>query len=222
MNHIGYFRICALLLVLFTVSACSTTNPYTGERQTSKAAIGAGIGAAGGAVAGAVIGGGDWRKRALLGAGIGAVAGGSVGYYMDVQEAKLRERLQGTGVSVTRQGDQIILNMPSNITFDVDSAAIKPQFFDVLNSVVLVLDEYEKTYVDILGHTDSTGSEAYNQALSERRAESVSAYLKAQGTLPARILTKGFGESRPVATNNTVEGRSLNRRVEIVLTPVTQ
>jgi outer membrane protein OmpA-like peptidoglycan-associated protein len=222
MIHTWNFRICALALVLLvSATACTTTNPYTGEKQVSKAAIGTGIGAAGGAIAGAVIGGGDWRKRALLGAGIGAVAGGSIGYYMDVQEAKLRQRLQGTGVSVTRQGDQIILNMPSNITFDVDSAAIKPQFFEVLNSVTLVLNEYKKTYVDVLGHTDSTGSEAYNQQLSERRAESVASYLKSQGVLPARLLTRGFGETQPIASNATPAGRAQNRRVEIVLSPVT-
>ncbi|MFP4070454.1 MAG: OmpA family protein [Desulfovibrionales bacterium] len=222
MHHISVrFAVLALCLSIF-IAGCSTTNPYTGERQTSRAAIGTGIGAAGGAIAGAVIGGGDWRKRALLGAGIGALAGGSVGYYMDVQEAKLREQLQGTGVSVTRNGDQIMLNMPGNVTFETDSAAINPQFFDVLNSVALVIDEYKKTYVDILGHTDSTGSDAYNQQLSQRRAESVAAYLRSQGVLPERILTRGFGESKPIASNETAAGRAQNRRVEILLSPITE
>jgi outer membrane protein OmpA-like peptidoglycan-associated protein len=214
--------LCAVLSLAIFATACSTTNPYTGERQTSKGAIGAGIGAAGGAIAGGLIGGGDWRKRALLGAGIGAVAGGSVGYYMDVQEAKLRDQLQGTGVSVTRQGDSIMLNMPGNVTFDTNSAAIRPQFFEVLNSVVLVVNEYKKTYVDVLGHTDSTGGDAYNMQLSQQRAESVATYLRSQGVLSERILSRGFGKSMPIASNDTVEGRALNRRVEIKLTPLTE
>jgi outer membrane protein OmpA-like peptidoglycan-associated protein len=213
--------LCLALSLSLLTAACSTTNPYTGERQTSKAAIGAGIGAAGGAVAGGLIGGGDWRKRALLGAGIGAVAGGSVGYYMDVQEAKLRDQLQGTGVSVTRQGDSILLNMPGNVTFDVNSAAIRPEFFEVLNSVALVINEYNQTYVDVLGHTDSTGSDAYNMQLSQQRAESVAAYLRAQGIMHERLLIQGFGKTRPIAPNDTAEGRALNRRVEIRLSPLT-
>jgi outer membrane protein OmpA-like peptidoglycan-associated protein len=213
--------LCIALCLSLSAAACSTTNPYTGERQTSKAAIGAGIGAAGGAIAGGLIGGGDWRKRALLGAGVGAVAGGSVGYYMDVQEAKLRDKLQGTGVSVTRQGDSIMLNMPGNVTFDTNSAAIRPQFFEVLNSVVLVINEYKQTYVDVLGHTDSTGSDAYNMQLSQQRAESVASYFRSQGVLADRILTRGFGKTMPIATNDTAEGRALNRRVEIKLTPIT-
>ena len=204
-----------LCLVLF---ACQTTNPYTGEKQVSKTTIGGGIGAVGGAVVGAIAGG---RKGALIGAGIGAIAGVAVGSYMDQEEAKLREQLRGTGVSVTRAGDTIVLNMPGKVTFDTGSGNLSADFYSVLNSVGLVLNEYEQTYVDVIGHTDSTGSQEYNQKLSERRAESVGRYLEARDVLPGRIVTRGMGENQPIAPNDTSEGRSLNRRVEIKLTPVT-
>jgi outer membrane protein OmpA-like peptidoglycan-associated protein len=205
------------------LSGCETVNPYTGETQTSKAAKGAGIGAATGAVVGLITGhdAKQRRERALIGAGIGALAGGSVGYYMDVQEAKLRQQLQGTGVSVTRMGDNITLNMPGNVTFRTDSADLNADFFKVLDSVGLVLKEYEKTIVEVAGHTDSTGTNEYNQALSERRAQTVARYLAGKGVMEQRMITIGAGESRPVATNDTVEGRALNRRVELTLAPIT-
>jgi len=211
------------LISSFALSACTTINPYTNETQTSKATIGAGVGALAGAVIGLISGDDsrERRKRALIGAGLGALAGGSVGYYMDVQEAKLRQKLVGTGVSVTRQGNNIILNMPSNITFGVDSASISGDFFQVLNSVNLVLKEYDKTLVEIMGHTDSTGSRAHNQGLSERRAASVSQYFASRDIQPLRLATYGHGEDYPVASNNTEQGRSQNRRVEIVLVPIT-
>ncbi len=217
-------RHAAMVLVSsFALSACTTINPYTNETQTSKATIGAGVGALAGAVIGLISGDDsrERRKRALIGAGLGALAGGSVGYYMDVQEAKLRQKLAGTGVSVTRQGNNIILNMPSNITFGVDSASISGDFFQVLNSVNLVLKEYDKTLVEIMGHTDSTGSRAHNQELSERRAASVSQYFASRDIKPLRLATYGHGEDYPVASNNTEQGRSQNRRVEIVLVPIT-
>ncbi|EGJ52078.1 OmpA family protein [Desulfocurvibacter africanus] len=203
-------------------AAGCTTDPYTGERQVSRTAIGAGAGAAAGAAGGAIFGGGDRGKRVLIGAGIGALAGGAVGGYMDYQESKLRQRLQGTGVSVTRQGDMIILNMPGNVTFDTGSAGIKPQFFEVLNSVAIVLKEYEKTYVDVLGHTDSTGSMNLNMRLSQDRAQSVAQYLISQGVQQERFLVRGMGPNQPIADNSTAAGRSQNRRVEIKLTPITQ
>jgi outer membrane protein OmpA-like peptidoglycan-associated protein len=207
---------------LTTMSAC-TTNPYTGERQASKAAIGAGIGAAAGAAVGALSGGHskERRKKALIGAGVGALAGGGVGYYMDVQEAKLREQLQGTGVGVTRVGDEIILNMPGNVTFASNSADVKSEFFDVLTSVSLVLKEYEKTVIEVAGHTDNRGSDAYNQSLSERRAVSVGQYLGSQGIQQMRLITVGYGESRPIADNASSAGRQQNRRVELTLAPIT-
>lgn len=209
----------ALLLASLLMYGCSTVDPYTGEQKTSSAAKGTGIGALGGAVAGVLIG--DNRKSAMIGAGIGALAGGGVGYYMDTQEAKLRQELQATGVSVTRQGNSIILNMPGNITFKTDSSDISANFYPVLDSVAKVINEYEKTYVDVYGFTDSTGAESYNLQLSQRRADSVAGYLKTRQVLPNRILTQGMGEASPVANNNTPEGRALNRRVEIKLSPVT-
>jgi outer membrane protein OmpA-like peptidoglycan-associated protein len=207
---------------LTTMSAC-TTNPYTGEQQASKAAIGAGIGAAAGAAVGALSGGHskERRKKALIGAGVGALAGGGVGYYMDVQEAKLREQLQGTGVGVTRVGDEIILNMPGNVTFGSNSADVKSEFFNVLNSVSLVLKEYEKTVIEVAGHTDNRGTDIYNQSLSEKRAVSVGQYLSGQGIEGMRLITIGYGESRPVADNDSATGRQQNRRVELTLAPIT-
>jgi outer membrane protein OmpA-like peptidoglycan-associated protein len=209
----------AMLAVMLGISGCTTTNPYTGEQEVNKTSKGAGIGALAG-LATAIIVGGD-RKKLLAGAGIGALVGGSVGYYMDRQEDKLRQQLQSTGVSVTRNGNSIILNMPGNITFATDSSNISSDFYKVLDSVALVIKEYEKTYVDVIGHTDNTGAEAYNQKLSEARANSVARYLESQGIMPARIVASGAGESSPIASNATAQGRSLNRRVEIILTPIT-
>jgi outer membrane protein OmpA-like peptidoglycan-associated protein len=211
---------CAVSLI--GLAGC-TTNPYTGERQVSKAAIGGGVGAASGAAIGAIAGGDsskERRKKALIGAGVGAIAGGGVGYYMDVQEAKLREKLQGTGVSVTRVGDEIILNMPGNVTFDTNSADIRSNFYGVLDSVTLVLKEYEKTVVQVSGHTDDRGSDSYNQQLSERRAGSVAQYFRSRGLDGMRLMTVGYGESRPVANNSTESGREQNRRVELTLAPI--
>lgn len=208
---------------LFAMTACTTVNPYTEEKQASKLAIGAGIGAASGAVIGLLTSNSkDRRRNVLLGAGVGALAGGSVGYYMDVQEAKLRQRLRGSGVSVTRSGNQIILNMPGNVTFASGSPNINSGFYDVLNSVTLVLNEYEKTSVDVIGHTDSVGSATYNQQLSERRARSVAEYLSGQGIMPARLLMAGKGEAQPIASNSTPGGRSKNRRVNIQINPIVQ
>jgi outer membrane protein OmpA-like peptidoglycan-associated protein len=209
----------AMLALMLGISGCTTTNPYTGEQEVNKTSKGAGIGALAGLTT-AILVGGD-RKKLLAGAGIGALVGGGVGYYMDKQEDKLRQRLQATGVSVTRNGDNIILNMPGNITFATDSSNISADFYQVLDSVALVIKEFEKTYVDVVGYTDSTGADAYNQKLSEARASSVARYLESQGVLPARIVSSGMGEANPIASNATAEGRSLNRRVEIILTPVT-
>jgi len=219
---IRHHRIAVLFtaLVLSAHVAC-TTDPYTGERQISKTAAGAAIGGAAGAGIGAATGG-DRGKRAAIGAAAGVLAGGAVGAYMDHQEAKLREQLAGTGVSVTRVGDDLILNMPGAITFEVDKADIRSSFYDVLNSVVLVVKEFDKTRIDVSGYTDSTGSDSYNQGLSERRAASVGAYLTSQGVVAGRVVTRGFGERNPVATNETPEGRQQNRRVEIKLVPLTE
>jgi outer membrane protein OmpA-like peptidoglycan-associated protein len=204
------------------LSACTTTDPYTGEKKVSNTAGGVMIGASLGALAGLAVGkdGVGRRNAALIGAGIGALAGGAVGNYMDSQESELRAQLQGTGVSVTRMGDRIILNMPSNITFATDQDAVMPPFYPTLNSVALVLNKFNKTLIDIAGHTDSTGSMQHNQDLSERRAASVASYLNAQGIDPRRIAAMGYGPTQPVASNATSDGRAQNRRVEISISPL--
>jgi outer membrane protein OmpA-like peptidoglycan-associated protein len=205
------------------LASCYTYDPYSNEKKVSKTTSGAGIGAAVGVVAGLITGNDsrDRRKRALIGAGVGALAGGAVGNYMDRQAAKLRQQLQGTGVSVTRNGDVITLNMPGNVTFKSDSADLRPEFFEVLNSVSTVLKEYDKTLLEVAGHTDNTGTAEYNQALSERRASTVAQYLTSRGVRQDRIITVGAGETHPIASNDTPEGRQANRRVELNLEPIT-
>jgi outer membrane protein OmpA-like peptidoglycan-associated protein len=210
-------------LLALNLAGCYTYDPYTGEKKVSDTTKGAGIGAAAGAVIGLLTGGdaAAHRKNALIAAGVGALAGGAIGNYMDRQEANLRHELAGTGVSVTRMGDNITLNMPGNITFKSNSAELDPSFYKVLNSVDIVLKKYDKTVVEVAGHTDSTGSPDYNQKLSERRANSVAQYLESQGLATNRVVTVGAGETRPVADNSTPEGRQANRRVELTLTPLT-
>jgi outer membrane protein OmpA-like peptidoglycan-associated protein len=207
----------------FLITACST-DPYTGEQKISNTAIGAGTGALLGTAAGALLGSTTnikTRKAMLVGAGIGALAGGGVGLYMDNQEAKLRQRLEGSGVSVTRQGENIILNMPSNITFATDQSDIRPAFYDVLNSVAIVLREFNQTLVDVNGHTDSDGSDEHNEELSSRRANSVAEYLVSQQLDSRRFSVQGFGETQPIASNASASGKAQNRRVEIQIVPLT-
>lgn len=215
--------ILAMAVATVFVSGCKSLDAFTREEKTSNTTKGALIGAAAGAVVGLITGDDavERRQHALIGAGLGALAGGSVGYYMDKQEAELRAQLEGTGVSVTRIGDNITLNMPGNVTFATDSSDLSPAFFDVLNSVGVVLEEYEQTVVEVAGHTDSTGSESYNQSLSQRRASSVASYLSGQGIMSQRLITVGMGESRPVADNGSNSGRQANRRVEITMVPLT-
>lgn len=224
MRDYSDIRLIAAFILIVFLSGCTTTDPYTRENKMNKTTKGATIGAVVGAAAGALTGGNskERRQRALIGAGVGALTGGGVGYYMDRQEQKLRMQLENTGVSVTRSGDNIILNMPGNVTFNTDSANIRGSFYDVLSSVVLVVKEFDKTLIEIAGHTDSTGREAYNQNLSEQRSASVGQYLVAQGIDRMRIITRGYGELRPVANNATEQGRQLNRRVELTLVPLTQ
>ncbi len=206
--------------VATTFLAACTTDPYTGAPKVSNTAAGAGLGALAGAGIGMLAGGND-RRNALIGAGVGALAGGLVGNYMDGQEAELRQQLQGTGVSVTRNGDQIILNMPSNITFGTDQDQVISSFYPTLNSVGLVLKKFNRTIVDVYGYTDSTGDDNYNLDLSQRRAMSVANYLGGQGVDTRRFAVTGFGETRPIASNATAAGRAQNRRVEIQLSPLT-
>jgi outer membrane protein OmpA-like peptidoglycan-associated protein len=211
---------------ILALSGCETFDAYTGESKTSNTAKGAGIGAGIGAALAYVKNrdksSADRKEAMLKAAGIGAIAGGGVGYYMDTQEAKLRKQLRSTGVSVERDGDNINLIMPSNITFTSGGYTLSNSFFDVMDSVVLVVQEFEKTIIVSAGHTDSQGSDESNQILSERRANAVAGYLLQKGVVDARIETIGFGEKQPVADNGTAEGRALNRRVEISLFPITE
>ena len=223
MKHVFKLTLAASLAV--SLAACQTQNdPVTGRPQVNNTAAGAGLGALTGAVAGLLIAkdksGGDQRKAALIGAGIGALVGGAAGNYMDRQEAELRQQLASTGVSVIRQGDYIILNMPGNVTFATDQDQLNPGFFPVLDSVASVLNSYPQTLLDIDGHTDNTGSAQYNQALSERRAVSVAQYLNSRGIDPRRLLVVGFGQTQPIAPNNSEAGRAANRRVEIRISPL--
>jgi outer membrane protein OmpA-like peptidoglycan-associated protein len=212
-----------MLVLCFGLTGCYTYDPYTGEKKVSDTTKGAGIGAATGIVVGLLTGGdaAAHRKNALIAAGVGALAGGAIGNYMDRQQAELRHDLAGTGVSVTRMGDNITLNMPGNITFKSGSSELDPSFYKVLNSVNLVVKKYNQTVVEVAGHTDSTGAAEQNQQLSERRANSVAQYLESQGLATNRVVTVGAGETRPVADNATAEGRQANRRVELTLTPLT-
>jgi outer membrane protein OmpA-like peptidoglycan-associated protein len=218
-------KVCAGVVgVVIAASACTTLDPYTREEKTSHAQREAVIGAAAGAAVGLITGDSSMerKKRALVGAGLGALAGAGVGTYQDRQEAALRKELEATGVSVTRSGDNITLNMPGNITFKTDSADLNASFFEVLNSVGKVVNEFEQTVIEVAGHTDSTGSDQYNQALSQRRADAVASYLKTRSVRGDRIITVGAGEAHPVASNDTADGRQRNRRVELTLVPLTE
>jgi outer membrane protein OmpA-like peptidoglycan-associated protein len=214
----------ATLAFVLAIPGCMTYDPYTGEKKVSNTTKGAAVGAVGGAIVGVLTGNDSKqrKKKALVLAGVGGLAGGAVGNYMDRQEAKLRAQLQGTGVSVTRNGDDLILNMPGNVTFATNSPDINASFYPVLNSVGLVLKEFDKTVVDIGGHADSTGADDMNLDLSQRRANSVGSFLQSQGVAAQRVIATGYGETRPAASNDTAAGRQQNRRVEIVLAPITQ
>ena len=209
----------------FAVSACETTDPYTGQPKMSDASKGALIGAGAGAALGALTNtshGNQARNNALMGAGIGALVGAGIGNYMDRQQAELAAELRGTGVSVTKlPGNQILLNMPSNVTFPTDGDQVNASFYPVLTSVSKVLAKYNQTLVDVRGHTDSDGAADYNQALSERRANSVASYLTSHGVDGRRLLVTGYGETQPIDTNATAAGKAHNRRVEIQIAPYT-
>jgi outer membrane protein OmpA-like peptidoglycan-associated protein len=214
------YLVSALAAVsLVSLSAC-VTDPNTGERTVSRTAIG-GVGGAGlGYLLGSIIGG---KTARIVGAGIGAAAGGYVGYRMDEQIRELDEATAGTGVDVgtTPNGDGILVNLPE-VTFAVDSTTISPQMRDVLGRVAESMIQYPNSLIDVMGHTDSTGSDAYNLDLSRRRAESVTNFLVSRGVARSRIESLGYGEQYPIADNTTVDGRARNRRVEIRITPVTE
>lgn len=204
-------------------SSCQTINPYTGDPQAARATTGSIIGGLVGAGVGSLTGSGstDRRQRAMIGAGIGALAGAGVGAYMDNQEAELRRELQGTGVGVSRSGNQISLIMPGDITFATGSASISGEFYGTLSSVAKVLNKYNKTLVGITGHTDNVGQRDFNYRLSEQRANSVANYLQSRQVPLARFRVSGAGADSPIASNATAEGRQANRRVTIQLAPLT-
>src|SRR6266571_5143337 len=182
-----------VVLAAGLIVGCQTTDPYTGEKKTASA---------------------------TFGALIGALAGGAVGAYMDRQESELRAQMRDSGVTVTRKGEDIILNMPGNITFRTGSADLNAQFFKVLDGVAQVAKKYDKTIIEIAGHTDNVGGSDYNRQLSQRRASAVAQYLMSKGVSEQRIMTAGGGEEHPIASNSTEQGRAANRRVEVTLAPL--
>jgi outer membrane protein OmpA-like peptidoglycan-associated protein len=208
-----------LLLAASALAACETVQQTATSPDYHKTRAGAGIGAAAGAVVG-LLTRGDKFQNALIGAAIGGVAGGAIGNYQDRQEQQLRARTAGSGVAVVRNGDNITLAMPGSITFASNSADLNADFYPVLDSVSTTLVQYDQTMVEVAGHTDATGSADYNQALSERRARSVAAYLTSRGVRNARLMVVGDGENHPVASNDTTAGRAQNRRVELTIVPV--
>ncbi len=213
----------AAIAALLATSAC-VRDAETGDRKISKAAIGGVAGAVVGYFAGDLIGGRRDRTERVVGAGVGALAGAAVGHYMDRQERELRERTAGTGVEVERQGNELLLTMPSGITFPINSYEVQPQFQDTLDQVAQTLSSYPSTLIDVYGHTDPSGGDSINLPLSRNRAQSVANYLAAKGVHSARIATQGFGSSQPLAgnDNSTEAERAANRRVEIRIVPVEQ
>jgi outer membrane protein OmpA-like peptidoglycan-associated protein len=218
---IGRIVLSALCSVSLLATTACVTDPNTGQKKVSRTAIGAGAGVLGGLVIGGLLGGGTGR---IIGAGIGGLAGASIGYTMDKQIKELKERTAGSGVDVKSvdNGQAILVNLPNGVTFDTDSTVIKPGFRDTLDTVANSLNTYPNSLIDVYGHTDSTGSDAYNQTLSENRARMVADYLASRGVTQARIRSTGFGKTQPVASNDTPEGRAANRRVEIKIVPVSQ
>ena len=215
----GQSLAAAIVLAALGTTAC-TTDPYTGQQRVNRTAVGIAGGAIAGYLLGDLVGGRNDRTEQLIGAGIGAIAGGAVGAYMDRQEADLRRQTAGTGIDVMRQGDDLILRMPSSVTFDVDRWEVKPQFHSVLDDVARTLGGYNQTYIDVLGHTDTTGSHEHNQLLSERRAGAVADYLATRGVARERMATRGYGETAPLyVPDDTEMKKAANRRVEIKIVP---
>ena len=212
------------IAALVGAAACTTTDPYRSGPVRNNTGTGVIAGALGGALLGYLTNTSDGeqgRKNALIGAGIGALAGGAVGNYMDRQQRALEAELSGTGVGVARQGDNLVLRMPSDVTFATNQSSIDPRFNAVLDDVARVLNEYDRSTIDIIGHADSAGTDEYNLDLSRRRASSVAGYLVSRNVLDDRIFVDGRGESQPIASNDTPAGKAQNRRVEIMIRPFT-
>lgn len=214
--------VVVVAVAALALAGCEAMDSFANDPEKAKTRSGAGYGAAAGVVVGLLTAGSNPFKSAMIGAAAGALVGGAVGNYMDRQEAKLRQQMAGTGVDVVRNGDHITLDVPGGVTFAFDSADLNSQFYPVLDKVAGTLTEYDKTVIEVAGHTDSVGSDTYNQGLSQRRADNVKAYLASHGVPGTRVVTVGAGEVHPVASNDTEEGRAQNRRVEITIVPVTQ
>jgi len=205
-------------------SACTTTDPYSSTPRRNNTGTGVLAGALGGAVLGYLTNthnGEEGRKNALIGAGIGALGGAAVGTYMDRQQRAMEAELSGTGVGVARQGDNLVLRMPSDVTFATNQSSIDPRFDSTLADVANVLREYDRSLVDVVGHTDSSGGDAINQPLSERRAVSVADALIRNGVQRERLYVAGNSSRNPIADNGTAQGKAQNRRVEILIRPFT-
>lgn len=204
-----------LIVALSTtvLAACQQGATYQQNPNTYK-------GAAAGAALGGLAGSMESSEHAAAGAALGALAGGAIGQYMDRQEQAMRQQMQGTGVQVQRQGNDILLNMPNSITFAVDSSTVRPEFNGTLSNLAGVLNQYPQTKIDVIGHTDNTGTTAYNQNLSEQRAQSVANKLRDNGVASSRLYVLGRGESQPIASNSTESGRAQNRRVEVKISPI--
>lgn len=214
-------KIAILALATMVTTSCQGQGGYYDNKQTYQ---GAGLGAVIGAAAGALSGKGstDRRQKAMVGAGAGLLLGGGYGAYMDDQEAQMRQVMRGKGVNIQRQGDQLLLTMPNKITFDTNSSALKSGFIHTLNDISEVLNYYNKTTIKVIGHTDSSGTAAYNQTLSEKRASAVANRLRSNGVSGQRLYVVGAGEGQPIASNDSPAGKAQNRRVEIKITPVKQ
>lgn len=208
----------AIVAIAATLTGCATDDPY--KRTKAGAAIGA--------VTGAIIGHQiDGKSGRWVGAAVGALAGGGTGYYMDNQqrdfEQALQEEQRQKQLEIERlRDDTLKLSLDSEVSFDLNQALIKPAFRPSLDKLADVLIKYDRTVVHVVGHTDSSGPDAYNQQLSERRAESVSRYLEQRGVPPQRLRSEGRGETEPRESNATAAGRQLNRRVEIFVKPVVE
>lgn len=201
------------LVAVFGLTACMDS--YDPNSKTTQ---GATIGAALGGILGATSKD-DKLAKAAVGAAIGGAIGGAIGQQLDKQAADLRQDLGNDNVQIVNTGSQLVVTMPQDILFSTDSAVVVPSLQDDLRTLAYNLQDYPSTTVQVIGHTDNTGSAAYNQELSSRRASAVATILTANGVAPGRVVAFGRGEDAPIATNLTPDGRAQNRRVEIIITP---
>jgi outer membrane protein OmpA-like peptidoglycan-associated protein len=206
---------------LVALTCCTALVGCQTVQNNPNTAAGALGGALAGAALGTLVGGNDYRN-ALVGAGVGLLAGAAVGQFLDSQERELQRELAGTGADVYQQGDALYVSLPENVAFQTGSAVLQPGFYPIISDVARTLQKYPQSFVEIIGHTDSTGSTAFNQQLSERRANTVATELTSRGITPSRVSAFGVGETQPIASNATPEGRAQNRRVEIRIVPLTQ